>query len=82
MYVRDTKIRLTDFEFSFINYLIDRKGYCELLQFQQYLHLLNGKEVSKYNVVVYVNRLRKKISYHTKDCLIKTRYGKGYYIDN
>ncbi len=78
---KKTRIRLTDFEYTFLNYTIDRQGYCNIKEFQQYLSCTNKREIPKENLVVYINRLKQKIEYQCGHRCIKSKYGEGYYLD-
>ena len=82
MYIRDIKISLTNFECFFINYLIENNGYCNICSFSSDIRVINRKCVCHKSLVVYVNRLRKKIYYQTGDKPIKSKYGFGYYLNN
>ncbi len=81
MYIKCTKILLTQFESTFINYLLENNGYCNMLNFQQHISILNSKNIYKKSLVVGVNRLRKKIIYQTGYDVIKSKYGFGYNIN-
>lgn len=81
-YIAETRIKLSNFEYTFLNYTVDRNGMCNINEFQEYLTKRNGKSVSKSTLVVYVNRLKKKMAYQTTKCRIKSKYGLGYYIVN
>ena len=82
MYIRQKRISLTDFETIFIAYLIECNGYCNLESFIKYLSTSCKKCPSKRCVVVYINRLRKKIYYQTGEKIIKCKYSFGYFIDS
>lgn len=81
MYIRGTKIRLTPFECIFISYLIINNGYCNIKDFGKQKLKRKSPLMRRENVVVGVNRLRKKIQYQTGLNIIKTRYGYGYYLN-
>lgn len=81
MYVKGTRIRLTNFEVTFLNYLIDKQGICNMQEFQKHLCFTYGNEIKRSNLTVYINRLKKKINNQTSVCRIKSKYGFGYHID-
>ena len=81
MYIKCTKILLTQFESTFVSYLLDNNGYCNMSNFQQYISRLNRKSLYRKSLVVGVNRLRKKIVYQTGYDVIKSKYGFGYNIN-
>ncbi len=82
MYIRQKRIPLTDFESIFIDYLIEYNGYCNLDSFTVYLSDLYNKNQGKRCIVVYINRLRRKIYYQTGEKIIKCKYSFGYFIDS
>lgn len=82
MYIRQSRIFLTNFESIFINYTLENNGYCNLECFVRYISKIYGKEVYRKCIVVYIGRLRKKIYYQTGDKIIKSKYSFGYFIDS
>jgi DNA-binding response OmpR family regulator len=82
MYIRQKRISLTDFESIFIDYLIECNGYCNLESFSNHLSKSCKKNGCKRCLVVYINRLRRKIYYQTGEKIIKCKYSFGYFIDS
>ncbi len=80
MYIRQKRISLTEFESIFIDYLIEYNGYCNLDSFAKYLSDLCQKNQCKKCLVVYINRLRRKIYYQTGEKVIRSKYSFGYFI--
>ncbi len=80
MYIRNSKIILTNFESILINYLIKNNGYCNLKDFQSLLLTLNSRLTPQKSLVVSINRFRKKVVYQTGYDILKSRYGFGYIV--
>ena len=82
MYIRQSRIFLTNFEALFINYILDNSGYCNLESFTKYLSKVYGRKVQRKCIVVYIGRLRRKIYYQTGDKIIKSKYSFGNFINS
>lgn len=80
MYIKSTKVLLTQCESIFINYLFTNCGNCNIDEFTKYFSLVCGKQISKKCVVVGINRLRRKVITQTGYDFLKTRYAYGYTI--
>ncbi|NLZ24617.1 hypothetical protein GX888_02660 [Candidatus Dojkabacteria bacterium] len=81
MYLRGKMIRLTGFECVFLDYIIEKNGICNLIHFAKYYNHINKKNISTKCLIVYINRLKRKIYTLTGEKIIKSRYGYGYYLD-
>lgn len=80
MYIKNTKVFLTQCESVFVNYIFTHSGNCNINDFTKYFSTIYGRVVSKKCVVVEINRLRRKVITQTGYDFLKSRYGYGYII--
>ena len=78
MYIKNTKILLTQCESIFLNYLFTHSGACNIDDFTKYFSTISGRLISKKSIIVGINRLRRKVVIQTGYDFLKTRYGYGY----
>lgn len=81
MYIRQSRIPLTNFENIFINFIIENNGYCNTNDFINYLKVFRRTHLNRKCLVVYINRLRNKIYFQTGEKIIKCKYGFGYILN-
>jgi len=81
MYVKNFKVPLTQFESTFINYLVTNNGYCCMSDFEEYMHSILKSNLSKKSLVVEINRLKRRVIYQTGFPIIKSKYGFGYVLN-
>lgn len=82
MYIKGSRIALTNFESIFINYLIKNDGLCNISDFQNYINCISTHKVQQKSIVVGISRFKKKVYISTGYTIIKTRYGLGYEINS
>lgn len=80
MYIKNTKIFLTQYESIFVNYIFTHMGNCNINDFTTYISTIYGRIISKKCIVVGINRLRRKVITQTGYDFLKTIYGYGYTI--
>jgi len=80
MYIKNTRVFLTQCESIFVNYIFTNSGNCNINNFTRYFSTIYGRVVSKKCVVVGINRLRRKVITQTGYDFLKSRYGYGYTI--
>ena len=78
MYIKNTKVLLTQCESIFLNYLVTHSGSCNIDDFTKYFSTISGRPISKKSIIVGINRLRRKVVIQTGYDFLKTRYGYGY----
>jgi DNA-binding response OmpR family regulator len=67
-------------EYLIMEYLIRSKGIKSLESICKYVSTKKNKETSNDSLIVGMTRLRKKFERNLGMKIVKTRYGKGYYI--